>query len=122
MLQTRTNTFGSWVATAIITTATEAWHGPIKIHQGDVVAYKSPGGRLMAGDVWFFASCAMWGGDVAFVGDWTRLDDTASSEFGLFGRFENLGPIGMKLDLIMDTCIASMGGAIVTVLSPLMTR
>jgi hypothetical protein len=122
MIRTLTSAFGSWVATASITTATEARHGPIKIHQGDVVAYTSPGGRLMAGDVWFFASCATWGGDVAFVGNWERLDDAASSEFWRFERFENLGPIGMKLDLIMDTCIANMGGAIVTVLSPLMTR
>jgi hypothetical protein len=121
MIQTLTNAFGSWVATASITTATEARHGPIKIYQGDVVAYTSPGGRLMAGDVWFFASCAAWGGDVAFVGNWERLDDAASSEFWRFERFDNLGPIGMPLEMIMDTCIANMGDT-VTVLSPLMTR
>ena len=57
-----------------------------------------------------------------FVGNWTRLCDAAYSEFWRFDRFENIAPIGTKHDLIMDACIANMGGAIVTVLSPLMTR
>ena len=75
----------------------------------------------MAGDVWFSASCAVWGGDVAFVGNWERLDDATSSEFWRFARVDNVGPIGIPLELIMDTCIANMGD-IVTVLSPLMVR
>jgi hypothetical protein len=121
MLKALTTSFGPWVAAADITTAREARHGPIKIYQGDVVAYRSPGGRLMAGDVWFFASCREWGGDVAFVGAWERLDDATSAEFWRFERFDNLGPIGMPLELIMDVCIANMGDT-ATVLSPLMTH
>jgi len=121
MVTTLAQTFGAWVNPANISTAIEARHGPLLISQGDVVAYTSPGGRLTAGDVWFFASCAVWGGDVAFVGNWERLGDATSSEFWRFARVDNLGPIGIPLELIMDTCIANMGD-IVTVLSPLMVR
>lgn len=122
MIRTRTNTLGSWVAAASIKTATEARHDPIKIYRSDVVAYTAPHGRLMAGELWFSASCATRCGDVAFVGSWERLYDAASSEFWRLGRFENLGHISMKHELNVDTCIANMGGDIEAVLSPLTTR
>lgn len=85
------------------------------------MAYTAPGGRLMAGDVWFLASCVGWGGDVAFVGNWERLENASSSEFWRFERFDDRGPIVLPLTMIMDTCVANMGDT-VTVLSPLMTR
>ena len=107
---------GDWVEHAVINTAAEARHGPIKVRRGDFVLYRAPGG-LCAGDVWFLASANELGGDVAFVGNYRRLANATSAEFW---RFEQIGgpPMQVPLELVFDACVWNESSGIVTMLCP----
>ena len=112
---------GDWVDHADITTAIEARHGPIKIRRGDWVLYRAANQSLCAGDVWFLASAHEFGGDVAFIGNYRRLENAASSEFW---RFEEIvgAPMQVPLDLVYEVCVWNQSNGIVTVLCPYVFR
>ena len=117
MLTVLRKAFGEWVDHACITTAVEARHGPIKLRRGDWVLYRADAQCLCAGDVWFFVSASEFGGDVAFIGNYKRLENAASSEFW---RFESIvgPPMQVPLELVYDACVWNASDGIVTMLCP----
>jgi hypothetical protein len=117
MVATLSNALGSWVDSACLQTATEARHGPMSIHRGDVVLFECGDGRMSAGDIWFFIYCTEMG-CIAFVSNWKQLPSCAETDDLRFSVVSESAPYQVQIELCVATCVCHFGNDVITVVRP----
>ena len=99
---------------ADVMTSAEARSGAIRIKPGDAVFYDYQG-AMRAGEIYFFASAAIWG-ELAFISQWERSEGDATKEFWKFRIVDDVIPV--HIDAILDSSIWHKGTQIATILVP----